>query len=303
MKHFFFIFFLLSSTITLYAQEQEEEISLEKALSANTIRASFKGNSKSLHYTKPLEGTISNKSNKKIKLLIEAGSFFKNDTQQDILTTMPLLIQLQIGETKKVELSGISTQSNLPPPSDGSVYLFHKTPKEEYTTYAQFIAQEKLYHTAEAQYGLWVISEKQDIKKLMQRSLRKNIALQIRDFLVQMLRITENLDDTPQESNHKVLIDSNLVSTYTLPAESIAPECEVKGGGNFSVQSPKEVRLVMFDMKGVLVRELYYNPKEKIGTRKLRYGYNCEYYKDEAYILSLVFDGKIHVSTTLTRKR
>ena len=301
MKYFLIVLLSFVNFSALYAQE--EEISLEKALSNNMLRASFEGNSKSLHYIKPLQATISNKSDKKIKILIEAGSFFKNETQQDILTTMPLTILLQVGETKKIELFGISTQSNISPPKEGSIYVFQKAPKKEYITYATFIAQEKLYGAAEAQYGLWIISEKQDIKKLMQRSLRRNIALQIRDFLVQLLRINENLDDSVEEVHHKVLIDSNLVSTYTLPPESNSIECEVKGGGNFSLQTPKEVRLVMFDTKGVLVREIYYNPKEKVGTYKLRYGYNCRYYKDETYILSLVFDGKTHISARLSAKK
>ncbi|MFN3316577.1 MAG: hypothetical protein ACK40K_07180 [Raineya sp.] len=298
MKYFFLNLLLpLLNQFNLYAQS--EEITLEKALEDGIIKASFEGNSKSLHYLKPLKGVVSNTSKQKIKLLIETGSFFTNKTQQDILITMPLEVLLQVGEAKKIELFGIATQSNLPPPTEGANYTFQKTPKREWLTYAQFIAQEKLHGTAEAQYGLWVISEKQDIRKLMERSLRENIALKVRDFLVQLLRITENLDDLPRETHHKILIDSNLVSNYTLPAERNAPECEVKGGGNFSLQIPKEVRLVMFNTQGVLVREIYYNPKEKAGTYKLRYGYDCNYYRDKTYVLSLVFDGKIHISTRL----
>lgn len=301
MKYFLLIYWIAFHISTLYAQE--EEITLEKALATGWLKANFEGNSKSLHYLKPLLGTLSNKSNKKIKVQIEAGTFFTNETHQDILTNMPQLVELQIGETKKIELYGISTQTNALPPRNGVIYTLQKTPKKEYTLYAQFVAQEKLHSTAEAQYGLWILSEKQDIKKLMQRSLRENIALKIRDFLVQILQISDNLDNLPRETYHKVLVDSNLVSTYTLAAENKSPECEVKGGGNFSVQTPKEVRLVMFDLKGVLVRELYYNPKEKVGSHLLRYGYDCKYYKEDAYLVSLVFDGKVHVSTTLSPKK
>ncbi|GAB4127717.1 MAG: hypothetical protein OHK0045_19130 [Raineya sp.] len=301
MKHISIILLSFLHIFALYAQEGE--LSLEEALASNMIQANFQGNPKSLHYIKPLKATISNVSNKKLKILIEAGSFFKNTSQQDILTTMPLMLILQAGESKKIELFGISTQADVPPPSEGSIYVFQKTPKKEYIAYAKFIAQEKLYNTAEAQYGLWIISEKQDIRKLMQRSLREDIALLIRDFLVQLLHISENLDDVPRELHHKILIDSNLVSTYTLTAANTAPTCEVKGAGSFSLKTTKEVRLVMFDSKGVLVREIYYNPKEKAGTYKLRYGYDCDYYKDEAYIVSLVFDGKIHVSTRLVSRK
>lgn len=292
--------FLLLNGLPLYSQEQ---VSLQEALKDGTIGASFEANPKSLHYGKPLKGIISNKSSQKIQLLIENGTIFSCQNSQDILTTMPLLVQLQAGETKKIEILGLGIQSKLPLPKEGATYIPQTTNQKEYIAYAQFVAEEKLHNTAEAQYGLWVISEKQEIRQLMQRSLRKDIALKVRDFLIQLLRLNENLEDIPQEIYHKVLIDSNLVSTYTLASESISPDCEVRGGGNFTLKTPKEVRLVMLNTQGVLVRELYYNPKEKIGTHQLRYGYNCQFYKEEAYIIALVFDGKVHISTTLHRKR
>lgn len=299
MKYFLLILLLLRIG-TLQAQES---IGLEGAMATGVLKASFEGNSKSLHYIKPLRGTLSNKTNQKIKIRIEAGTFFTNNTHQDILSNMPQTVDLQAGETKKIEIFGISTQRNALPPRNEAIYTPQKCPSKEYTAYAQFIAQEKLHSTAEAQYGLWILSEKEDIRKLMQRSLRENIALKIRDFLVQMLQITDNLDELPREVHHKVLIDSNLFVTYTLTSPAPAPECEVKGGGNFSLKSPKEVRLVLFDTKGVLVRELYYNPKEKIGSHSLRYGYDCNHYKEEAYLVGLVFDGKPHVSAILRRKK
>ncbi|TAG06488.1 MAG: hypothetical protein EAZ44_02185 [Cytophagia bacterium] len=143
---------------------QNQPISLTQALAEKKIVGKFKWNNKSVHYLKPILVEAENLQNEAIKIIIEAGTFFKSDPEQyqDMTVLESTIVDLNSKEKKNIQIRGACSEATKASPAEGTSYIIAPAPKPTYVPYAKFIDSNKFYGTSEAQQGMWALSDHRD---------------------------------------------------------------------------------------------------------------------------------------------
>ncbi len=105
------------------------------------------------------------------------------------------------------------------------------------------------------------------------------------------------------QKDYKVKKNGKVYSTYVrlITNQNPEPMCEMWGNGRATVRGKCHLRLAMFDVNGILVREIYNNPEEKAGTHTLEYAYDCDIYTDPVYHFKIIKNDVVTLTAVLKR--
>ncbi|TAE72717.1 MAG: hypothetical protein EAZ85_09010 [Bacteroidetes bacterium] len=105
------------------------------------------------------------------------------------------------------------------------------------------------------------------------------------------------------QKDYKVKKNGKVYSTYVrlITNQAAEPMCEMWGNGRVSIQKTCHLRVGMFDVNGILIREIYNNPAEKIGTHTLEYAYDCDVYTDKEYHFKIIKDNIVTLTAVLKK--
>ncbi len=282
-----FLFFLTSFVCFSSMAQTDETFSLNDAIKQKKITVTGKYNESSVHYLKPVILTIVSLMNRVIKLKIESGDLMEpeDSTCQTMMVTGDLILLLKPGESKKIEPYGMCTEPNDGAGRKGLVYFFKPNENKELIEIAKFINDNK-YKDGVGQNAVWCVADKR----------RDLLDINGYDSASRLKLITKVAEIT-----HKPIPDAKLLKqSYT---DYTAPKITETIGGMFEFKFAKttKVHIAMFNSRGTLVRELYFNPTEKPGIHKVSFEFDYTVYTDEYYMIKLIAEEEVLLTSRVDR--
>lgn len=270
------ILFLMVLAITFaFTPGKTNNISLEKAVNQKIVSADLTGNSEFTHYTKPLAITLTNTTQKKLKIKVNSGQLFHTPTEQDLVVTEDLICELLPNEKKVFHVASMCIQPHNPAPKSESIYTLGAH-DPLYASIAKHMSEKKI----DGVFGQELIWSLEDPDRFI-------------------------WGETPDrmESINYVRSIKNLPP---LPAEPIEPEgpkrtrkASFKGFFSFSFSHPHKTHVALFNANGIVLQEIFEEQTFK-GKHKVEYSFNPLEYEGQTLYARLIVDGKIEMEREIS---
>lgn len=273
------MYFTLHLIVTLsFCSQLSSSISFDDALARKQITASAVGNKGSTHYQQPVLLSIKNISSAEISIQLPVGRYFHSEdtTEQNFVSTEPLLVSIAPGQTTSVPVSAMCVNHSKSSPEEGDVYQIRKPAPEKLLKTAQYINDHKLYGSYLGQTMMWCISDNEPLESVFEYS-----GTHINDALKFLSSVTG-----------KPLPPSPAADDYERNPRAV-PKIRMGGSFTYRFSSPKAVHIAMFDSENIAVRELYNNPVEPAGEHKVNYEFDASVYRGNTYYIRFLCDNKI----------
>jgi len=259
-------------------------LSLTDAMAEKKISAVFTANLQSTHYEKPITMSLQNLTASPLLLRCKAGLIFHpTDTNfQSIVINQGQDITLAPGQKQDFHLSGFCIRAGKSSPHSPMSYKIGKPATGKLLQLIEFI-ESKHYFDIAAQHAVWVISNNYSLDGIL--SFDGTEQKDLIDFFVQKLGYTAPLPPAPDDY------------TRNLAAR---PTRKVVGGNfEFNLSRPRAIHAALFNKDNIVVRELYNNPFQPAGNKKINFEFDASVYTDELYYVRLIADGQVMLDRQL----
>lgn len=270
---------LLAALVALAVQASPQTtISFDDALAQKKITATALANKNSAHYQQPVLMEVKNSTASPFSVELPVGRLFQSSdtTDQNFVSTEPVLFTLGPGESKKIPVSAMCINHHKSAPSEGQAYSIKKTTDGKLFKVAQFVANNKLSGTYLGQTAMWCISDNEPLEHIF------------------------GYDDTQVMATAKFLAGLTGKPVPPPPAADdylrnprARPRVSAGGEFNFRFSSPKAIHVAMFDSRNIAIRELYNNPNEPAGERNVKFEFDASVYNESPYYIRFLVDNRI----------
>jgi hypothetical protein len=255
------------------------EISLAEAIKKKQVECVITGNSASTHYFKPIKIKIKNLTSG-VTIRIDNGLIFNaiDTNYQDIVVTQQMMADLKPGQSKTLEIYGMCIKEHNSAPADQVSYKAGSVTDGDLKKMTLFIEQKKYFNQC-AQQAVWVIRGSRDINELCGFD---------EDGWEDIVKFTASLLNVPVPEKPKA--DDYQRNYYTQPTKHVVK-------GSFQIDWPQECKATvgMFNKQGIIVRELYNNPKHPAGPSKVSFEFDATQFTDPAYDFKMIIDGEVFI--------
>ncbi len=251
---------------------------LDEALSQKKITAAAYAAENSAHYQQPVVLELKNITGSPIAIEVPVGRLFQSGdtTDQNFVSTEPLMATLAPGETKKIPVSAMCINHHKAAPSAKKPYQIKKTAEEKLVKTARFISQNGLSGSYLGQTAMWCVSDREPLENIFGYDDKK-----MNETLKFLAELTGKPIPPPPAA------DDYLRNPRAKPKRSVGGEFE------FRFSKPKAVHIAMFDSRNIAVRELYNNPAEPPGEKKITFEFDFSVYNDGPYYIRFLADNRI----------
>lgn len=283
MKYAILSFLCIVSWGSSFAQSQET-LTLKDALKQHLITVNGQYNEKSVHYLRPVVLTIVSLVSRPLKLKIESGDLME-PADSNCQTMMVVRDTFFVIKQKSViEPHGMCIE-----PSDGAgraglKYTFKPNKNLKLIEIAKFINDNK-YYDGIGQQAVWCVADKH--KSLL------------------------DINGYDSASRLKLITGVAAITGRKMPSQSELkqgyenyvrkPEETIGGSFEFKFSDTKKIHIAMFNARGIVVRELYYNANEKPGVHKINFEFDYTVYTDEYYDIKLIADEEVMLTSRVDR--
>jgi hypothetical protein len=252
---------------------------LSTAIKEGIVVHNINGNSESPHYYQPLTVSLKNITDDEILIKIPVGQTFvsRSGDHQDILTTKEELIAIKAKGNSDRKVFGMCIQQSNAAPNKDEAYDLGKMASGNLLALSKEIQSRKAFHVI-GQNAVWALTDGNDLNEI--NGYDKKEAAYLKTFVADLKGVP--VPDYPADDyyeNNPLLIKRRV-------------------GGRFKYKFSKtsSVTIGMFDEQGIIVRELYSNPKATPGERTLKYAFDEEVHTDDVYYIRLIVDGQIKIN-------
>jgi hypothetical protein len=256
------------------------EITLAEAIKNKNVECVITGNSASTHYFKPIKIKIKNLKSG-ITIRIDYGLIFNaiDTAYQDIVVTQQMMAELKPGQSKTLEIYGMCIKEHNSAPADEVSYKAGSVTDGDLKKMSLFIEQKKYFNQC-AQQAVWVIRGSRDINELC--GFDGDGWEDIVKFTASLLNVA--VPERPKEEDYQR-------NYYTRPTKHVIK-------GSFTIEWPQECKATVgiFNKQGIIVREIYNNPKHPAGLQKVSYEFDASQFTDPAYDLKMIIDGEVFIN-------
>lgn len=253
-------------------------VSFDDALLKKQITASAKSNENSTHYQQPMLLEIKNITASEISVDLPVGRYFQSEdtTDQNFVSTEPLVVTLTPGQTKHIPVSAMCVNHHKSAPEDGQVYAIKKQAAPKLLKTAQYIQQNKLYGSYLGQTIMWCVSDNEPLESVF------GYVNPLKDNIFQFLSglTGKPIPPTPKDDDY-------------LRNPKAKPKIEVSGFFEYEFAKSKAIHIAMFDEQNIAVRELYNNPNEPEGSHKVDYVFDASVFYGGKYYIRFLSDNRI----------
>ena len=262
----------------LVLQAPPQSVLFDDALAKKQITVSAHANDNSTHYQQPVIVKMKNITAEAIMIELPVGRYFQSadTTDQNFVSTEPLMVSLSPGQTLDVPVSGMCVNHHKSAPKEGEVYTIKKPAAGKLLAAAKFVHENKLNSSYLGQTVMWCVSDGEPLESVFSyEDAKVNDAVK---FLATLL--SKPIPPPPAADDY-------------LRNPRAKPKKEVGGDFEFRFSSPKAVHIAMFDENNIAVRELYNNPAEPAGQHKVDFVFDASVYNDGTYYVRFLCDNKI----------
>lgn len=253
-------------------------VSFDEALSKRQISAHSFAGANSSHYQQPVMLEIKNLSTTSLSVEIPVGRLFvsTDTTDQSFVSTEPILVSLQPGQSKELPVSAMCVNHHKSAPSTGVAYTVKKQASDKLVKTAQYIHQNKLYGTYLGQTVMWCASDNEPLDAIF--GYDESGAKEAVGFMAALLG--KPVPAPPAADDY-------------LRNPRAKPKVSVGGSFEFQFSRSKAVHIAMFDGQNIAVRELYNNPNEAPGEHKVDFEFDASVYNGGVYYIRFLCDNRI----------
>lgn len=237
------------------------------------------------HYLNPILARIENNTILAGYVIIKSGLKFQvsDDKSQNLITTGDDTVLIQPGTKMVLPLAAMCIEPHDGAGRPGMTYTYMGKAEPDISRIAGLISV-KNYQTSAGQTAIWAMIEKDKNFKIYSNKQTE---------MLDLTRALEKEFNLPQKKLSELLDGNNV---YYSP-----PSFKVRYWGEFSFKnnSESDLRLGLFNRRGIQVRELYNNPHHKKGISAISFAFDMAEYTDSLYNLVLVRDNNIVSRTAL----
>jgi len=283
MKKYIIILILIQCKILVYSSS----VDLLEAINRGILNCEVKGNSSSTHYERALKIKLENLGNESLTIKIANGLYLKSDdsSYQDFIITKEEFITLTPKQKVEKELYAMCVRASRNAPSDDNTFKVSGFANTQLREVAGFIEKNRLY-IPESQYAIWAVSDKHSILDIT--GFDTTAARKLREEVARILNIPIPKYDYKNDPERDY---------YFIPLKSIGGEFEYK------LSKPRSIHIAMFDINGILVRELFRNDHVETGYHYFDYQFDAQTYTDELYYIKLIVDGTVKVNLEVNTRK
>lgn len=268
---------------------------IDKAVAQGLVEYSIKGANNSTHYLKPAEIVLTNKTGQAVNVIVENGRKLRNKSgeYQSLICTKRQLFVLEANASETRELEAMCIEMPKKAPNDAAYYEIEQLAEEDLNTVTRFI-ERRGFQSIVGQRAVWVFTDKEPVKMIA--GFKSDEANQLQE-LVRILTMDKKLKTELQkelEASKQQLddiyrdVDDKKINFYN-PNYSM----KISGFFEYSLAKNSEVMIAMFNTKGIIVREIYYNPSESSGSRRFDFSFDGSVYPEEIYLFKLIIDSDV----------
>jgi hypothetical protein len=258
--------------------EKTPSMPIDDALTQRKISVSARAADNSTHYQQPVVLEIRNISGSPVAVDIPVGRLFASHdtTEQNFVSTEPLLADLAPGESRTYPISAMCINHHKAAPSGKNPYHMKKSAEGHLLKTARFIHEKKLSGSYLGQTAVWCISDREPLENIFgfdERAVGETAA-----FLAQLTG--RPLPPAPAKEDY-------MRNPRATPKRSVGGEFE------FRFSQTKAVHIALFNAEDIAVRELYNNPAEQPGNKKITFEFDFSVYNQGPYSIRFLADNRI----------
>lgn len=259
-------------------------LSLTDAMTERKISAQFTANLQSTHYEKPITMSLQNLTASTLLIRCKAGLIFHPaDTDfQSIVVNQNHDITLAPGQKQDIHLSGFCVKASKSSPHSPMSYKLGKPAGGKLQQLIEFI-EAKRYFDIAGQSAVWAVTNNYSLESIL--SFDGTEQKDLIDYMVQKLGYTAPAPPAPDD--------------YTRNLAARPTKKVVGGNFEFNLSRPRAIHAAMFNKDNIVVRELYNNPFQPAGNKKITFEFDASVYTDDMYYVRLIADGQVMLDRQL----
>ncbi|MGK0366661.1 MAG: hypothetical protein ACI85O_003736 [Saprospiraceae bacterium] len=260
------LFSLLLFTSTF---SQAKIISLTEAIGKGYVELSAEGEGG--HTGKCLKLKIKNLQKKKLDIQIHAGLVFNSNDpgEQDLMITEERMLAIEGNENRIAKMYAACIQAPNGSPSLGSGFNISLLATGHLLQVAQYLAKEKLYKNAAAQYAVWAISNEKRIENIDHGELANYVA------------------DLLGKPRPEYVVVHRTTSSPGEPAYREAPSI-IKGRWQFKTEQDIFMTFGLYTLDGELKHAFFENIKKISGLHKFSFTFKVFNMPQGEYYIRLI---------------
>ncbi len=272
---------LVGLMATSFIQNNGQDIlSLQKA---KKIELKILGNGESTHYLEPLFVTVTNKTNKKIEVILPAGLHFKTveEGYQDVISTQERLMVIAPNASKKIPVPGLCIQNHNTSPGGNTEFVLENIASDKMVALAQFLDIKNI-QGAQAQQAMWVLSDGTSPINI--------IGLDDR-FEQELLDKTTELAELPK-------IAAQDYNKWKEEIRNPVYHSSLKGYFKFEFPRKTRVQIAIFNQDYVLIKEVF-NQDVDAGFHQVEYELETTDYEGKQIISQMIAYNRVVSKRTI----
>ncbi len=279
--------FILAAIILSYNIAASQEEPFNKAVKEKIISYVANGNSKSTHFLKPLILKLQNLLNTSKTVKIENGQTFiaGDSAYQNLVVTKEMIVTIPANSVKTVELYAMCIEHHDSAPTDNVIYKEGKMagPSLKGLT---IIIEKKRYFDQIAQEAVWCIVNDNPIEDIA--GFNNEEVLELQKYVCSVTGKKIPPPPAPDDYLHNY--------NYTNFKRTI--------GGYFEFDFGKKsnVKVAMFNNRGIIIRELYNQTNITPGFHKIKFEFDGSAFEYGNYIIKMIIDGNVYYEKDIELK-
>lgn len=264
--------------VALQAAPTADPVLFDDALAQKKITATAVASENSAHYQQPVTVRLKNITGAPLTVKLPVGRYFgsSDTTDQNFVSTEPVLFTVAPGQTQELPVSAMCVNHHKSAPQEGTAYGIQKPAGEKLRKTAEYIHQKGLSGSYMGQTVMWCVSDNESLGNVFGYD-----GPQVEESLKFLSALTGKPIPSPATA------DDYLHNPHAVP------KIEVGGSFSFRFSSPKAVHVAMFDRHNIAVRELYNNPNEPAGSRKIDFVFDASVFNDNTYYIRFLVDNRV----------
>lgn len=283
---FFSILLIFGIVISAFTIPSKKYLDLSSLIENKDYQIAIQHNPKGCHYLNPMLLNFTNKSNEDVYIVVKSGDIYTPSDAgcQDLVTTKTDTLFVQKSQAISKSLAGMCIEHHDKGGYGQITYRYLKSADAKLKQLTDFISV-KNYQSGASQGAIWDL-----VENVKDYSIYSNDKTELIGLSKAMEKITGHKPKTEEE-----ILASNR--TYYSP-----PVYQNKYWGEFAFKQNHvtNLKLGLFNKRGIQVRELYNNPVHAKGDTKIAFAFDMAQYTDSTYMLILVKNQEI-VSRTILK--
>jgi hypothetical protein len=278
---------ILTAIILSYNIAKSQEEPFNAAVKQKMISFVASGNSKSTHFLKPLILKLQNLLNTSKTVKIENGQTFiaSDSAYQNLVVTKEMIVTIPANGNKTVELYAMCIEHYDNAPVDNVIYKEGKMAGPSLKGLTMIIEKNN-YFDQIAQEAVWCIVNDNPIEDIA--GFNNEEVLELQKYVCSVTG--KKIPPPPAADDY---IHNYNIKTF---------KRTIGGYFEFDFNKKSNVKVAMFNNRGIVIRELYNQTNVAPGFHKIKFEFDGSAFEYGNYKIKMIIDGNIYYERNIELK-